>query len=111
MYASRSAHRQARQLHQLEWSGHSSIGLIRRPSRILFNFPGGQRISMIYLVLAAAGATQAFIDCALKAHQVKRFILLDGDATKLGTMDKFGSTFLIYHSCILRPAWFIDTDY
>src|SRR6266576_3018080 len=54
-----------------------------------YNFPGGQRISAIYLVMGYIGdpgPAKAFIDYAFKTHHVKRFILL---AT---AMIQFGSS-------------------
>ena len=87
------------------------------PNPFRHNFPGGQRISTIYLVLAGAdlAAAQAFIDYAFKTHQVKRFVLLAGGTTKLGD-SYYGQIWqhlldLGVEYCILRPTWFMGMDY
>lgn len=87
------------------------------PNPFQHNFPGGQRISAIYLVLAGIDPSAAltFIDYAFKTHQVKRFVLLAGGTTKLGD-SYYGQIWqhlldLGVEYCILRPTWFIGTDY
>ena len=87
------------------------------PNPFQYNFPGGQRISAIYLVLANAdpGAVQTFIDYAFKTHQVKRFVFLAGATIKLGD-PYYGQIWqhfldLGVDYCILRPTWFIGIYY
>jgi len=78
-----------------------------------YNFPGGQRISAIFLVLAGVedpGPANTLIDYAFKTHDVKRFVLLAGASVQLGH-GPYGQIWqhlldLGVEYCVLRPTWF-----
>ncbi|KAF8350275.1 hypothetical protein F5887DRAFT_1059428 [Amanita rubescens] len=80
-----------------------------------YNFPGEQRISAIYLVLASVvdpGPANTFIDYAFKTHHVKRFVLLAGSSAQLGG-PAYGQIWqhlldLGVEYCVLRPTWFME---
>ena len=87
------------------------------PNPFQYNFPSGQRISAVYVVLPTIDpdTAQPFIDYAFKTHQVKRFVLLAAGTTKQG--DPYHGRIwqhlldLGVEYCILRPTWFIGTHY
>jgi len=82
-----------------------------------YNFPGGQRISAIYLVLAGVadpGPANTFIDYAFKTHHVKRFVLLAGATVQPShNGPSYGQIWqhlldLGVEYCVLRPTWFME---
>ena len=86
------------------------------PNPFQYNFPGGQRISAIYLVLPGIidpGPANTFIDYAFKTHHVKRFVLLAGATVQPGG-PAYGQIWqhlldLGVEYCVLRPTWFMGT--
>ena len=78
-------------------------------------FPNGESIFAVYLVAPVVDdpetSMNAFINYAIKEHNVKRFVLVAGTSAQPG---KFGVGKVWQHFldigidyCVLRPTWFM----
>lgn len=85
------------------------------PNPFRHQFPGGERISAIYLISPEAAdpsePMNTFIDIAVKEHGVKRFVLMGGTSAEPGG-PHVGKVWqhlldLNVEYCVLLPTWFM----